>query len=458
MSKEKLDRVALGKFIRQQRKKLDLRQTDLTDDCLTQPVLSSIENGKGQVSEQKLKYVLKKLGINEDLTLFYMREKKEEAVSEATKLRLIAIENIIDLISPDLGLAQIRELGIHDDHPLSVWTHYLKGKGYAGKKRWKKARKHFTDVIFLMEQKYTEMAATNLHSASYNGLSRLEYVRNHYSQALRYARQAQECFQEEGERKYLKEIILVNQAIYQEKLNRLEEAQNTLNELKKEQAGYLSKEALLHHYDVRSSILAKAKMHSQAIQSALKGIELARVDKMADRLFKLWGMLGRIYIESGRLHHAEICLETAQQLGKKVRNEGLSAYIYIQLATLHEKKKQVEKARKYSLKALEFSSKAGHAYQECEALILLANGYFLQNQNERAFQTLKRALKIATHHSFSDLTNKLNLLIGTHLNKLGEPHTHTYVLDFLHSYVKTMKEREEPLWATDSIHRESPKT
>jgi transcriptional regulator with XRE-family HTH domain len=445
--KEQIDRVALGRFIRQQRKKRKLRQTDLTDEKLTQPVLSSIENGRGQVSVEKLEYVLKKLGVKEDVTCFSMQKTKEEKINETIRLQLTAVETIIDLISPDPGLARLRELNIHDDHPLSVWAHYLKGKAYAGKKKGKKAQKHFTEAILRLEQQYPEMAESNLHSASYNGLSLLEYMTDQYGTALRYAKQARECFQEEGERRYLKEIILVNQAIYLEKLNRLEEAQNTLNELKKEQAGYLSKEALLYHYDVRSSILAKARMHSMAIQSALKGIELARVDKMADRLMKFWGMLGRIYIESGQLHQAEICLETAQQLEKKVRKAGLSAYLYIQLATWHEKKKQAEPARNYSLKALASSRKAGLAYHECEALMLMANSFFLQNENHKAFQTLKEALQIATQHSFSDLTDRIHLLIGAHLGQLGERHTHAFALDFLHSHVKS-REKKEPLPVT----------
>lgn len=468
MSDVRVDRVAFGKFIRQQRKEKNLRQKDLVDEFLTQPVLSTIENGKGQVSEKKLIYVLRKLGVEKDLSHFYTRdeEEDEEEKNEKLKLSLIAVENIIDLVSPDLGLEQLREMGIAEDHPLSVSVHYLKGKSYIRKRKWKKAHKHFFDVIYLIEQKYPNMAVTNLKSASYSELSFIEYAQNHYVQALRYAQQALECFLEDGKRKYCKEIILVSKAIYLEKLNRLEDAQNTLHQLENVHTckapnldtSYISKEASLNMYDIRSSILAKTKMHSQAIKYALKGIELARIDKMADRLFELWVTLGSIYMENEQLDLAFICLDTALKLQKKVSSQALLAYVYIQLGILHEKRKQTGKAHQLALKAIKFSKNSNNAYRECEALILLGNCYFQQDENNQAFQTMKSALEIAKKHSFTDLRNKLNLIIGTRLNKLGDPHAHTFVLDFLHSYVKTFEGGDEEMPVNIRAAGEPPNT
>ncbi|MGA8944119.1 MAG: helix-turn-helix transcriptional regulator [Thermoactinomyces sp.] len=465
MSDVRVDRVALGKFIRQQRKEKNLRQKDLVDEFLTQPVLSTIENGKGQVSEKKLIYVLRKLGIEKDLSHFYTRNegKNEKEKNEELKLKLIAIENIIDLVSPDLGLEQLRELGIPEDHPLSVSVHYLKGKSYIGKRKWKKAHRHFFDVIYLIEQKFPNMATTNLKAASYSELSFIEYAQNHFVQALRYAQQALECFLEDGKRKYCKEIILVSKAIYLEKLNRLEDAQNTLHQLEnahtcKAATRYISKEASLNMYDIRSSILAKTKMHSQAIKYALKGIELARIDKMTDRLFELWVTLGSIYMENDQLDFAFICLDTALKLQKKVSSQALLAYVYIQLGVLHEKRKQSDKAHQLALEAIKFSKNSNNAYRECEALILLGNCYFQQNRNDQAFQTMKSALEIAKKHGFTDLRNKLNLIIGTRLNKLGDPHAHTFVLDFLHSYMKTFEGGDDEMPVNIRATGEPPNT
>jgi tetratricopeptide (TPR) repeat protein len=441
------------------RKAKKLRQEDLVDDVLSQAVISNIESGKTQVSEEKLRHLLGKLGLKpDDLNRFHHPESEidEEAELEELNLKLIAIENIIDLVSPDEGLEELRGTGISHDHPLMATVHYLKGKIYVYKGNWKKAHKHFFDCIHLITHQFPEITANNLTAACYHELSFIEYSQNNLPQALKYSQEALKSFIPEGERKYFRELILITKTIYLQKLNRLEEAQTALDDYtqtKKEifsgddplyQPGD-SKEALLNMYEVQSSILRRSKMHSQAIKFALRGIELARLDRMYDRSFELWTTLGSIYSDQDKLKLAEICFTTALRLRKKIKREYLLAYVFTQLGMLYDKGKNLTRAEKSYMEAVRYSQKINDAFRETEALTALGECHLKQGETDKALLHLNRALDLAKKHDFINQKNRLLLILGTHLNKIGDPGFQRYALDFFHSHAHSLEGGEDAM-------------
>lgn len=121
MSNERVDRIEFGKFAQGLRKSKKLRQADLVDDFLTQPVLSNIENAKGQVSEEKMLYLLKKLEVEQDLSKFYLQESKQDKalLTEELQIKLISIENTIDLVNRDKGLEPAAQTSLSSYHGIS---------------------------------------------------------------------------------------------------------------------------------------------------------------------------------------------------------------------------------------------------------------------------------------------------------------------------------------------------
>lgn len=455
----RVDRIEFGKFIRQVRKSKDLRQSDLVDSFLSQTVLSNIESGKGQVSEDKMKYVLKKLGLKENISEFYIHEKEKEqknqenSLMEELKLKLISIENIIDLANCEEGLDHLREFPIPQKHAYHAIIEYLKGKCYFKKKNWKKSYNHFFNAIHLIDRQFPEMKYTNLKSACYQDLSTIEYVQNNFNQALRYTEEAEKYFIENGERKYCKHLILISKVIYLEKLNRLGDAQAILDELSINNHSssttnlYISesKESALNMYEMQAKLLFKSKRFPQAINYALKGIELARIDKMYERSLELWTTLGSIYIEMGKLSMAECCFTTALKLKKKITKEYLLAYVYSQLGKLYYKQGDIKLSEKEFLESLKYSRKTNDVFLEIQALMGLGKCNISINKHDKALDYLNEALKLAKQHAFTDQKNELLLITASFLREIGDPTFKNYALDFFYSYAETFNKGGEVL-------------
>ncbi|SEN51927.1 helix-turn-helix domain-containing protein [Lihuaxuella thermophila] len=465
MSQNRVDRIEFGKFVREQRKAKKLRQGDLVDEFLSQPVLSNIESGKGQVSEEKMKYVLKKLGLEEDLTKFYLQESEqnEDSMDEELQIKLISIENTINLVGPDKASEELRELSLPPKHPFHVWVEYLKGKLYLRKKNWKRAYNHFFNVIHMIDRHYSEMNHTNFKSACYHKLSLIEYLQNNFHQAWKYSEAASKYFVPDGERKYYKDMIRISRVIYLEKLNRIGDAQAVLDDIasdspakyktETDQYHSESKESTLNMYEMQAKLLLKGRRLPQAIKFALKGIELARIDKMYDRSFELWTTLGSIYIELNKLNLAECCFTTALKLEKKIKSEYLPAYVYTQLGMLYYKQEDIPGAERKYFEALEYSRKTNDVYHEIQALIGLGKCSIQRNKRDQVLSHLKEALRLAEQHSFVDQKNETLLILAKYLREIGDPNFKDYALDFFCSYVETLEGGESKMVINENIKR-----
>nr|WP_232345303.1 tetratricopeptide repeat protein [Paenactinomyces guangxiensis] len=433
-------------MIRETRKAKKLRQQDLEDNIVSQVVISNIETGKTDVSEQKIIYLFNKLGLKEeDMSRFYIDEEKinQEEVNEEIELRLESIETMIDLADPDQGIVELRSFPLPPGSPYIVVVHFLRGKCYFFKRNLKKAQKHFFEAIRCINDKHTDMISTNLKSLCYYYLSRVEYLQNNLHQALEYCKKGINTFIIDGKRKYTKHLLLLGKSIYFQKLNRLEDAQTVLNEishnaLPSEKTGSIpyeieSKEVVLNFVELQATIWAKGGMHTQAINHARKGIALARVDKAYDRCCELWTTLGSVYSEKGNLNLAEICFLTALKLKDKIKKEYLLAYAYTQLGDLYSKRNEFSSSGEYFLKAVKISKKINDAYQETEALMGLGNCYVKQGMHDQAVQCLHKALELARQHDFMKQKNQLLLMLGHYLRNMGNSDYQRYALDFFFS-------------------------
>lgn len=444
------DRISLGKYIKKVRLRKKLRQSDLEEEgVLSQSTISNIENGK-HVPEEKLNYLLEKLKIpKRNISKYLLTEESEEEIKqnkiEEYQLRLLSIETIIDLSSPKVGLEKLKELSIPTNHELNVNVCFLKGKSYYHLKNWTKSHKYFFDAIQLIDYRYPNTIFSNIKAACYHELSRIEYSLNNLQQAVKYSSIGIQAFVEEGERQYYKPLLLICKAIYLQKLNQFEDANSILEKLAEynKQNNMINKitssEITLNAIELQATIQANWKMYSKAIDNALKGIELARIDRMYDRCFELWTTLGKIYTAQNKFNFAEICFLTALKLKKHIKREYLLSYASIQLGTLYYLQEKIESAKKHFLKALQHSKKANDVFLETEALTSIGKCYYKQNNLKAAFKYLKNALELAKKHSLVDQKHFLLLFIGNILNESRDSDYQNYVNEFFQLHLNSIK-------------------
>ncbi|SDY25255.1 tetratricopeptide repeat protein [Thermoactinomyces sp. DSM 45892] len=447
------DRIELGKFLAKARKAKRKRQNDLAiRGKLSVSTVCSYEKGKQTINEGHLSLILQQLDLTlEDVSRFRQssfqpleNQTVDTTEEEEIRLRLISVENIISLVGANEGLKKLAELKISADDPIQVDLLYLRGKAYSKKKNWKKAHKNFFDAIQLINQKHPDKLESNLKTTCYHELSRIEHLQNNLHQAIKYSKDALKYFLSEGERQYLRKLVLISQVIFNQKLKNWEGAQLKLEEiasLPDERAEFYfplseSNEINLNIFELNASVLAKINKRTLAIQYALKGIEMARLDKMYERSFELFTTLGSIYMESNKLNLAQICFETALKLEKHIQRKYLLAYIYTQLGMLYDKRKEIQLAEDAFKEAVKYSREIDDAYWETEALISLGKCYVEHGKYQQSASLLKKALSLAEQHAFTDQVERLNLLLGHCLDATDDPQFEKYALNFFRSNVK----------------------
>jgi transcriptional regulator with XRE-family HTH domain len=457
MKQMRIDRIAVGQYIRKLRIAKKMRQEDLADYMLSQSAVSNIERGSGEVSEEKINHLLAKLKSDKTLDDFYtpVLEDEEALLNEELHINLISIENTIDLVCPKEGLNQLKNLHIPDRHDFAVIVEFLRAKGYFHKSQLNKAHKYYFNCIHMLEHRYSHMKFTNLKSACYHELSTIEYKQNNFEQAVNYSTKAEECFLPYGERQYYREMIPISRAVYLEKLNRIGEALLVLNQMhsskletpsenqKCEINSFECKEAILNYYEMQAKLLAKNNHFSEAVNYALKGIELARIDKMFARSLELWTTLGSIFMSQDKLNLAECCFTMAKKLTRKVQKDYLLSYIYKQLGMLYYKGEEIDLAKKEFVEGLRYSKRANDISLQIEALIGIVQCYIKQDNREKVLEFSQEALALATRHAFCRQKTRLYFILTIYLRDINDPDFSQYLQQFFLAYCEFFQGGEE---------------
>jgi tetratricopeptide (TPR) repeat protein len=384
--------IKIGELLRKRRKELGLRLEDLADEFISPSTISNIERGITYVNEDKVRYVADKLGV--DLDKIHELLEKEKQEEEQLELRLAAVENMIDLMSPDKGLERLRKLEIPNNHAMSAVSHYLRGKIYLHKKNWIKAQNHFLEAIRIVDQK-PERLQSNIKAASYHALSRIAHdAHQDPEQALRYVEEGLEAFQPEGDRSYYRYTLLIARVTYLEQLDRIEEALHQINELWNEIHRIDSVEAVLDLYRARVQILSRLNLYEEAIRYAGKGIETARINKKVEQACDLWMMLGRVFIAQKKWDEAEHCFRTALGLQDKFRSDKVKAKIYTFLGFIQLQSGESEEARKLLEEASATVSGSAHEREFGDTWLVLGDTYRLEERYPEAEKIYEKALAI----------------------------------------------------------------
>lgn len=383
-----------GDILRKIRKKQGKKMEDLSDSNISTSTISNIEKGFDIVSEEKIKYLCKKLKITYfDIPKILEKDTKKE---QLLITELMFIENLIDLGNPKKGLERLKSIKTESSCAMSL-VEYLIGRAYILKKHPASARSHFQKSLKIIEQQKSD--SNNICAANYNQLAKIAYYENDFELALKMTKIGVEKFQFDGPRDQLIYSLLVNKAIYLEKLDYLEQASQILQELWTQEEKIKHIEVLLNMYDLQATIFEKYKSFTEAISYAQKGYDIAHINKNSHRSVELLNSLGSIYLSNKQYEQAELCFASALSLSDQVKLKQLFLPIYVQLGKIYIDLNKLKEAENILETAIQDKNNQSNIIRYNQALITLGDCLYLQNEYERALQPYSKALQLAQKHS-----------------------------------------------------------
>ncbi|WP_175552391.1 tetratricopeptide repeat protein [Seinonella peptonophila] len=403
----------LGNMCRRKRKELGFTMEELEDEQISVSTISNIERGVPIVSHQKIEYYcVHKLKLNiSDYNQLSQQERKLKLEKEE---ELWFIERLIEQGNPDEGLTELKKFNLSGFRELEAMIFYLKGRAYYYKNQWEQARKNFLRTIEFVD-KYPQIGKSNIASICYNDLGRINFFYyGNLKNALQYTELGISCFNPDGERYHILYTLKICQVLYLEKLNRIQDAYQTVKELWKclDQIDYL--DVVLNTYEMRAKLLFKMKRFDDAIYTAKKGLEISTLNKSPERTLELITTLGSIYLKLNQLNNAEKCFLEGLNLKNQIAKKYLFITTFTQIGILYMKKKQFEKAQSYLKVAVEIGQKSPDVVRYAQSLTELGVCHLAQHDISKASDIFLQALSVAKNHSLyykaSQILTKLTKL------------------------------------------------
>ncbi|WP_169713673.1 tetratricopeptide repeat protein [Paludifilum halophilum] len=417
-----LDPNKVGEVIRKTRKEKGLRLEDLSDDQISPATISNIERGIPHVKADKTVYLMDKIGIDsEDLPNLietYQVERSE------TEIRLKAIECMIDAGKTKEALDQLKEIRESDHDPFGPTIYFLEGKGRQRENNWPKAERAYFTAIQLASKPEDR---SNIEAASFNELGRCAFFQNRLDQAIDFTESGLDAFNDKGDRTYYKHILLANKTTYLEKLGRLEEANRIIHEMWEDIETIKSLPVVLLLYKIRSNLYRKSKMYDDAVQCALEGIELARINGDYDRTFDLWAVLGNTYLMCRKADLAKTAFYTALSLAHSMQVKNTTVNVYAQLGALYMEEGQYLRAEAEIQKGIEIAREVRDHISLSNALIVLGECFIAQGKNKEAIYPLEEALEISKKLKLENQETRTLLLLSQAWEPLDEKKFTEYV-------------------------------
>jgi tetratricopeptide (TPR) repeat protein len=401
-----LNLIELGLFLRHVRKEKELTLENIADHQISVTTLSNTEKGKPKVSAEKVLYYVEKLGLLAEELPYLMNKyrSKDAQIHKNTYLKLESIAHLVDL-KQQTGWNDLKAIVLESSDPLNAFVYYIKGKYYDQNREWMKSRNAFLDCVRTVDQYPDLLLRTNLKAGSLNELSRIAYYEDYLNQAVQYVEDGLAAFCTEGDREYYRDILLVSKAFYLEKLNQWEEVIRITDELWARIDTIWGIDTILNLYEIKIKILLRQGLYSQAIQYTREGLLRARLDRLTERSFDLWTLLGTIYLKQGDLPEAETCFVTA--LNIKVEKRHLPISTYIELSKLYKKQQKYEKAYQVAYQAVLLGKEINDRIHLYGALKSLGDCLFIQKEYGKAIEPYEEALSIARAYKDEEKTRDM---------------------------------------------------
>ena len=416
--KDNLDREKTAKLLKRVRNELGAKLEDLADRHISAATISNIERAVPTVTVEKIAYLARKLGI--DLESLPTVDEDHSLDAETIDLELLSVEQMVH-INPKRALKKLNKISIPNNLPEYIYAKFLKGKGCFYAQNLPRAASLFLEVIHLLDHQFPHLKKSNLKCMCYYELSRTAYYQNNFEKALSYAIEGINQYEEQGENRHYKYFLYIGKSIYLEKLNRLKEAHQDLEFLWSQRNFIESQETILLIYEQRSKLLWEMGLYDEAITCTKKGIIISRINKIYERAFDLWTILGSIYLDQKQYKIAEKCFLTALDLIPKIDKKYLFITTYTKLGRLYFKNHEYDKARVCLKEGVKLGETTNDSLRYVQALVALGDCDFEQAFYTEAIDAYQKALDIAKDHNMLQLEQSLYLKLSKCYNKIDDP-------------------------------------
>ncbi|MCH5584176.1 helix-turn-helix domain-containing protein [Shimazuella sp. AN120528] len=385
-----VDLNLVGEAIRNYRKEKRLRLEDLADENISVSTISNIERGFAHVKQEKVNYLLHKLGIDvSDLTTLEQNlQKKDEYIS----IQLTALESWIVCDEESKALTELNNIKLSDHHPLASRIFFLKGKCHLRLKEWKKAIHAFYESIRLSR---LQMEASPMEAACYDELSRAAYCQNDVNQATAYVEKGLELIQENSD---IKLSLIRNKAQYLFKQSKEADALKLIKDNWIHLSGLTQMDLILDFYQIRVKLLIITGLWDEALAYAEEGIHLAKQNNQYHPLCVLWGELGKIYMNQYQYDLAEVCFRTSQVFEFHIKDKSALISTYTFYGKLLQEQKEYQMASVLLNKAIQLGSKYNEVEDVVRAFLAIGQVCLVTKDTKAAMEYFHKARDMATEH------------------------------------------------------------
>lgn len=222
-------------------------------------------------------------------------------------------------------------------------------------------------------------------------------------------------------------ILKVNISIYLEKLDRLRDSLETLEQMWDDIDTIANIQVVLNMYETRALVLKKLDRPHEAIKFCNKGIDIARFNEVYERSFDLWTVRGSIFADLGEYDTAEECFLAALDLRKHIKKKYLFISTFTELAELYLKKGLFKEAIEYANEAVNLGKETNDIRRLGQALLVLGDCYFHQDNFSKALPFYKEVREIAKEHDFIMLLKSTLVQLVQCSKKADYENYHQYV-------------------------------
>lgn len=401
-------------MIREQREQRGLTIRDLADDSISAGTISKIENSGDchNVQSEKLKVYLEKLGLT--MNKLKALAKQDYIKQKTLYFILTAIESNIEARTATAADINdiTKEFGITPLHPYCTTVWYLHGKRLFKKRQLDKAKEYFYEA--LDDRSPEENDHLNIKAASYNQLAYISYLENNIDKALVYIDKGLKHFIENGKRQYVQATLLINKALYLEKLGNIDQAEEILEQLVCPRLDIVKKAynfVLLHQ--VKADILIARNRCNEAVEYLERGIELARINRLYNLQCSLWISLGSLCYRHKLINikTAEQCFLQATQLENQIDNKQLLISAYRNLGLVYMQMPEWDKAHEYLAESIKLAQAHKDILRHIDALITLGSWYDRQEYKPEAAIKYKEALNLAKKYNYQKKQKEIEILL-----------------------------------------------
>ncbi|SDY00011.1 helix-turn-helix transcriptional regulator [Thermoactinomyces sp. DSM 45892] len=388
-----LSTMELGETIRSYRKERGLRLEDLADDQISVSTISNIERGYSHVKEEKVRYLLEKLGI--DFHQLNALETKQKQKDDLYLLELKAVETWISSGNSKRAWEWLKKNRLSETHALAHFYHFSKGKYYFSQEDYEKAISEYQMVL-----RITKVAHVHhpLELECYREICHSLYLLKSYEQALEVADRGMEWIEEGEKRKKNKdaELTLAGlRVLCLIQLERMNEAYYFYSSFWSEVPLIRSSYLIIQLYMGKVRLSRALGLNKEAIQLLEEAIRWCGENGEYSLVCECWLMLANVYHEQGLIEFADVAYRTALALEDRIKERSLVVQTYLEYGMFYLKEQQYEAARE-KIEQVVFLSKRWNDFTSlAKAYVYLGDLQVELNQLENGLNQYLQAKEIA---------------------------------------------------------------